>query len=130
MSAPDLFHVPVVLFLATLVIYWFHSSLPVSLTKILRVAGWHKHNDAFWPPATEYTSWIRSQWAIWYNVQRARTKGWRFYLLYIPQCPYCLAFHLSWFTGLLIWGVAGWAQALWVVCYPCIILILKRLGHE
>lgn len=126
MTIPALFHVPVVVFLATLLIYWFHSSLPVSATKIVRWLGFRKHDAAFWPDPTVYEFWVRPQWATWLGAKMAtagRLAGWG---IYIAGCHFCATAHLTWITGLVVWGLAGWSQALWCVTYPLLMLTAKK----
>lgn len=126
MNTPALFHVLVAVFIGTCLIYWTQSSLPVSLTKILRLVGFRKHDAAFWPEQITYKFWIRPQWATW-MASHLPTAPWPVALgIQLVTCPYCIAFHLSWIAAIFVWVFAGPAQAWWCVTYPVIALGMRK----
>ena len=81
---------------------WFFTSLPVHLTKLLRKAGWRKHDDTLWPNAIDYQFWTRSQWVDWMQLQ----SPWSNWVKEGLNCSGCMAAQLSaWVAlGLVLCG--------------------------
>ena len=126
MTSPDLFHIPLAVFIGTFVVYWFHSSLPVTVTKIIRWLGFRKHDNTYWPEPDTYDFWVRPQWAAWISNQMAfapKPAAWGIQLI---TCPYCVAFHMTWIAAVGVGVFAGPAQLPWCATYPAIALFMKR----
>lgn len=122
-----LLHIAVCFGIASILMLWMRSDLPVSITKILRLCGWKKHDAAFWPEKTEYMFWIRTQWAKWVAL-RSGTSGTAVRLFaHLITCPFCICAHLSWMAGLGVGFLVGWEQALMTPAYPAASFIIFNL---
>jgi hypothetical protein len=81
----------------TFEMWWFTTSLPVHLTKMLRSLGWRKNDASFWPEALDYKYWMRFQWEEWMVASRSIPEVVRDGL----SCPGCFSFHMSYMSGFL-----------------------------
>lgn len=105
-----------VLCITSWLMLWFRSSMPVSVTKTLRLLGYRKHHVDFWPDEIEYRFWIRSQWQNWLGMHMGGELTWiESKAFYLAQCPFCMALHLSWIHGLVAGYFWGWP---WFVIFP------------
>jgi len=120
------YHFVLIFFLAGALMLWFRSDLAVTLTKIARFLGWKKHDDSFWPSREVYDYWTRGQWQDWLSMQSASVSKPVAWGIHLISCPYCMAFHLSWMSGLLLAFVFGWSAAVLSLTYPALLIIILR----
>lgn len=105
---------------------WFKADLPILLTRLLRGAGFHRRDPAFWPDDSEYKFWIRTQWERWLASHCRTTAAGRTFSKLL-NCHYCVSFHLSWIAGVCVAIFISPVEALCCVAYPTVALILFRL---
>jgi hypothetical protein len=87
---------------------WFKSTLPILVFKFLRLLGWKRKSEenymaalagepdkgGFWPNWAEYKFWTRPKWVEWSE------KTLWFWVSELLDCPWCLAWHVSfWVTA-------------------------------
>jgi hypothetical protein len=81
---------------ATVMMWWFKTELPVHVFGILRTLGWRRRPD-FWPQDFPAVPITRSEWEIWINTA-CPTLG------ELLTCPGCFSFHASYLMAVLLWG--------------------------
>lgn len=99
----------------TCMVWWFQTSLPVGLTKLLRSCGWKRHESDFWPEELDYKYWYRQAWEKWLTMND-----------HIPAvvrdgvtCPGCMSLHLSYVAAaLLAFEAPLWLCLLGAVSWP------------
>lgn len=122
-------HIIIVLSMASALMLWFRSDMPVTATKVLRWLGWKKNALAFWPEdPIDYDFWIRDKWSHWAALRSSGYKPARLFV-HLINCPYCCAFHMSWILGLSLGLCVSWTDALWALTYPFLSIFLYRFTN-
>jgi hypothetical protein len=116
----------IVLGITSFLTMWFKADLPILVTRFLRCMGLRRDDVEFWPDPSEYKFWVREQWSRWLS-SRCRESALGRAFSHLLNCPYCVAFHLSWLCGLCVGVFISPLEASFCVTYPAVALILYRL---
>ena len=96
------------LFVASLLVAWFDSDLPVYLFKLLHWLGWNSKRGSFWPDSQTIDTWLRHEWSAWKDLNLPEAVS------HAMECRICMSFHVSFWVSLFfcLSGFWGWIDIL------------------
>lgn len=97
------------LIVASLLIAWFSSTLPVHVFALLHRLGFGRSNTEAWDQFDEFTMVDWMSWLVWHWSATWKQK----FVGTLITCPICLSFHLSFWTsvGVSLVLYYGWISA-------------------
>jgi hypothetical protein len=111
---------------ASVVILQIKSTLPCLLGSILQLTGFRRRDPLFWPregmskmTRDDWTDWASSAGGNWVEVK----------FFYLINCGYCLNFHLSWISSVVV-ACIFWDPSYLIFAPSCFLISAVALRNS
>ncbi len=85
---------------SSIMMWWFHTNLPIHLVQIIKKLGYKKQDEMFWSSPTPISLWTKVDLDTW---KMNNLPAWLDELL---ACPGCLSMHISFWCACFITSIS------------------------